>query len=169
MFNRQRFTGLHLLLAMLITLFMTIAIFGSPPNLALDVEPTTTMNFVPIIPTEVETKIPIYERDKSQGLTPEAESGVELTLQWRIIDSESEALISDAITTIQIVTVEGIEEFVIEGAELEFTMLIGTVVRWKSKAPGYEEHTEWNEMKPKLNNSGTITGNIRLVPLGKQA
>lgn len=170
----QRFTALHLGLVALITLLITIAIFYSPPtpalNADLDADPTTTAitNLVPKF-AEVDTPptLPVYLRE--EGLMPEAKSELELTLQWTVIDSETKAPIPQAVTNLQIVTLGGVKELTIEGAELEFTVPVGAVVRWKVRASGYVEQLQWREFKAKLNRDSTMTGEIRLVPLGKQA
>ncbi len=165
----QRFTALHLALVAIMTLLITIAILRSPPvhNRAA---PTTAVNLVPV-PTEADTlpTIPVYQRDGTQGLTPEPASELELIMQWRVIDSETEALIPQAVTRIEVITAEGTEELTIEGAELEFTVPVGAVIRWQPSASGYVEPEEWNEFKAKPGSGGTMTGDIRLVPLGEQA
>lgn len=172
--HAPRFTALHLALVAILTLLIVIALFGSLPTPALDTAtasaitnlvPKTATASVDILPT-----LPVYLRGGTEGLIPEAESELELTLQWTVIDHETEALIPQAVTSIQVVTLEGIkEELTIEGAELEFTVPVGAVVRWKVRAEGYVEERQWREFKAKLNRSSTMKGGIRLVPLKEQA
>lgn len=88
MFNHQRFTALHLALVAILTLFIAAAIFRSQPTDSR-ADPTTTAitNLIPktaTAPADTLPTLPVYLRDGAQGLIPEAESELELTLQWRI-------------------------------------------------------------------------------------